>query len=90
MDVGVIACHGQSKTDHGKTYKPKSYCALTLVTGELKSNPIVDGQDWLDLATYREVFRKQERWFVPAFLTQRSQPQSCGPERALPSLLPYT
>jgi len=31
-----------------------------LVTGELKSNPIEDGQEpaWLDLATYaREVFR---------------------------------
>ena len=70
MDVGIMACHGQSKTDHGKTYKPKSNWAQMLVTGELKSNPIEDGQEsaWLDLATYaREVFRTQDRRFVLGF-----------------------
>ncbi len=70
MDVGVMACHGQSETDHGKTHKPKSNWAQMLVTGELKSNPIQDGQEpaWLDLATYaREVFRSQDRRFVLGF-----------------------
>ena len=65
-----MACHGQSKTDHGKTHKPKSNWAQMLVTGELKSNPIEDGQEpaWLDLATYaREVFRTQDRRFVLGF-----------------------
>jgi len=42
MDVGVMACHGQSKTDHGMTYKPKCNWAQMLVIGELKSNPIED------------------------------------------------
>ncbi len=40
------------------------------MTGELKSNPIEDGQEtaWLDLATYaREVFRTQDRRFVLGF-----------------------
>ncbi|KAL8855302.1 MAG: hypothetical protein Q9178_008056 [Gyalolechia marmorata] len=36
MDVGVMACHGQSKTDHGNTHTPKSNWAQMLVTGELK------------------------------------------------------
>jgi len=70
MDVGVMAYHGQSETDHGKTHKPKSNWAQMLVTGELKSNPIQDGQEpaWLDLATYaREVFRSQDRRFVLGF-----------------------
>ncbi len=70
MDVGVMACHRQSETDHGKTHKPKSKWAHMLVTGELKSNPIEDGQEpaWLDLATYaREVFRTQDRRFVLGF-----------------------
>ncbi|KAL8855460.1 MAG: hypothetical protein Q9178_007893 [Gyalolechia marmorata] len=41
-----------------------------LVTGELKSNPIEDGQDpaWLDVATYaREIFHTQDRRFVLGF-----------------------
>lgn len=70
MDIGVIARHGQSKTDHGTTQRPKSNWAQMLVTGELKSNPIEDGQEpaWLDLATYaREVFRTQDRRFVLGF-----------------------
>ncbi|KAL2056600.1 hypothetical protein ABVK25_002994 [Lepraria finkii] len=70
MDVGIMACHEQSKTDHGKTHRPKSNWAQMLVTGELKSNPIEDGQEaaWLDLATYaREVFRTQDRRFVLGF-----------------------
>ncbi len=60
----------QSETDHGKTQKPKSNWAQMLVTGELKSNPIQDGQEpaWLDLATYtREVFCSQDRRFVLGF-----------------------
>ncbi|KAL8669127.1 MAG: hypothetical protein Q9168_006267 [Polycauliona sp. 1 TL-2023] len=70
MDVGVMACHGQSKTDHGTTHRPKSSWAQMLVTGELKSNSNEDGQEpaWLDLATYaREVFRTQDRRFVLGF-----------------------
>ncbi|KAL8906150.1 MAG: hypothetical protein Q9207_002183 [Kuettlingeria erythrocarpa] len=70
MDVGVMACHGQSKTDHGTTHRPKSSWAQILVTGELKSNPIEDGHEttWLDLARYaREVFRAQDRRFVLGF-----------------------
>ncbi|KAK3177888.1 hypothetical protein OEA41_000020 [Lepraria neglecta] len=70
MDVGIMAYHGQSKTDHRKTHQPKSNWAQILVTGELKSNPIEDGQEpaWLDVATYaREVFRTQDRRFVLGF-----------------------
>ncbi|KAK3175351.1 hypothetical protein OEA41_002598 [Lepraria neglecta] len=70
MDVGIMACHGQSKTDHQKTHRLKSNWAQMLVTGELKSNPIENGQEvaWLDLATYaREVFRTQDRRFVLGF-----------------------
>ncbi|KAI9758368.1 MAG: hypothetical protein M1835_000602 [Candelina submexicana] len=74
MDVGITACHGQSNSDDDggdkKMNKPKSNWAQMLVTGELKSNPIEDGQEpaWLDLATYaREVFRTQERRFVLGF-----------------------
>ena len=67
MDVGVMA---RQQTDHGTTHKPKPNWAQMLVTGELKSNPIEDGQEpaWLDLATYaREVFRTQDRRFVLGF-----------------------
>ena len=67
MDVGAMARH---QTDHGKTPKLKPNWAQMLVTGELKSNSIEDGQEpaWLDLATYaREVFRTQDRRFVLGF-----------------------
>ena len=74
MDVGITARHGQSQTeDDGvvKTlYIPFSNWAEILVTGELKSNAVQDGQTpaWLDLATYaREVFRAQDRRFVLGF-----------------------
>ena len=67
MDVGLIA---RQQIDHEKTHKPKPNWAQILVIGELKSNPIEDGQEpaWLDLATYaREVFRTQDRRFVVGF-----------------------
>lgn len=70
MDVGVMACHGQSEVDQGRAQKLKPNWAQVLVTGKLKSNPIEDRQEpaWLDLATYaREVFRTQDRRFVLGF-----------------------
>jgi len=74
MDVGITARHGQSKGDEDgveeKSNTPISNWAEILVTGELKSNPVQDGQTpaWLDLATYaREVFRTQDRRFVLGF-----------------------
>ena len=74
MDVGITAHHGQSKRGdergNEKTDIPISDWAQILVAGELKSNPIEDGQTpaWLDLATYaREVFRTQDRRFVLGF-----------------------
>lgn len=55
MDVGVMACYKQSKTKQRKIHKPKSDWAQMLVAGELKSNPIEDGQEpaWLGLSTLR-------------------------------------
>ena len=74
MDVGITACHKQSQGyKDGVDEKPDariSKWADILVTGELKSNPVKDGQTpaWLDLATYvREVFRTQDRRFVLGF-----------------------
>ena len=74
MDVGITARHGESKDDVDRAgEKPEAWIsdwAEILVTGELKSNPIEDGQTpaWLDLATYtREVFRAQDRRFVLGF-----------------------
>jgi len=62
MDVGITARHGQSKGHKDgveeKSNTPICNWAEILVTGELKSNPVQDGQTpaWLDLATYaREV-----------------------------------
>ena len=70
MDVGIMGRHGNKDDEvDGKT-GPKSSWAQILVAGELKSNPIEDGQEpaWLDLATYaREVFRTQDRRFVLGF-----------------------
>ena len=73
MDVGIMVHHGQSKSEDGieeKLSTPISNWAEILVTGELKSNAVLDGQTpaWLDLATYaREVFRAQDRRFVLGF-----------------------
>ena len=73
MDVGITARHGQSKGEDGveeRSNTPISNWGEILVTGELKSNPVQDGQapGWLDLATYaREVFRSQDRRFVLGF-----------------------
>ena len=74
MDVGITTRHRQSKSeDDGveeKSNTPISDWAEILVTGELKSNAVQDGQTpaWLDLATYaREVFRAQDRRFVLGF-----------------------
>jgi len=74
MDVGITARHGQSKgEDDGVEEKSNisiSNWVEILVTGELKSNVVQDGQTpaWLDLATYaREVFRAQDRRFVLGF-----------------------
>jgi len=74
MDVGITARHRQSQGyEDGVDEKPDariSKWADILVTGELKSNPVEDGQTpaWLDLATYaREVFRTQDRRFVLGF-----------------------
>lgn len=74
MDVGITPRHEQSKGDEdgvGETFdEPNSNWAEILVTGELISNPIEDGQTpaWLDLAMYaREVFRIQDRRFVLGF-----------------------
>ena len=53
MDVGVMA---RQQTDHGTTHKPKPNWAQMLVTGELKSNPIEDGQEpaWLERFSARK------------------------------------
>jgi len=74
MDVGITARHRQSQGyEDGVDEKPDariSKWADILVTGELKSNPVEDGQipALLDLATYvREVFRTQDRRFVLGF-----------------------
>ena len=74
MDVGITARHGRSKSEEDgveeKSNTPISNWAEILVAGELKSNPVQDGQMpvWLDLATYvREVFRAQDRRFVLGF-----------------------
>ena len=74
MDVGIVAYDRQIKSEEGgveeKLDIPISNWAEILVTGELKSNPVQDGQTpaWLDLATYvREVFRVQDRRFVLGF-----------------------
>ncbi len=74
MDIGIMARHRQSQGyEDGVDEKPDariSNWADILVTGELKSNPVEDGQTpaWLDLATYvREVFRTQDRRFVLGF-----------------------
>ena len=71
MDVGTVACDGQSKCEEDgvgdKSNTPISKWGEILVTWELKSNAILDGQTpaWLDLATYaREVFRAQDRRFI--------------------------
>lgn len=74
MDVGIIACHGQSKSeDDGNSENTDASTpnwTQIMVAGELKSNPIEDKQEqaWLDLARYaREVFRSQDRRFVLGF-----------------------
>lgn len=74
MDVGIMAYNGQSKSEEDgveeKLSIPISNWGDILVTGELKSNAVLDGQTpaWLDLATYaREVFRAQDRRFVLGF-----------------------
>ncbi|MCJ1473154.1 hypothetical protein MMC13_001805 [Lambiella insularis] len=74
MDVGIIACHGQSKSeDDGNSENTDASIpnwTQIMVAGELKSNPIEDKQEpaWLDLARYaREVFRSQDRRFVLGF-----------------------
>ncbi len=71
MDVGMVECYADihDRVDK-KTTQPNFTWAQILVTGELKSNPIENGQEpaWLDLATYaREVFRTQDRRFVLGF-----------------------
>lgn len=70
MDVGITAGNGQGRIDDSSTNNRKPNWSQILVAGELKSNPIEDGQEaaWVDLATYaREVFRKQDRRFVLGF-----------------------
>ncbi|KAL8764940.1 MAG: hypothetical protein Q9209_007804 [Squamulea sp. 1 TL-2023] len=74
MDIGIAARHGQSKSKEDGVEEnlsvPISNWDEILVTGELKSNVVLDGQTpaWLDLATYaREVFRAQNRRFVLGF-----------------------
>lgn len=70
MDVGIMGRHGNKNDEADEKTSPKSNWAQILVAGELKSNPIEDGQEpaWLDLATYaREVFRMQDRRFVLGF-----------------------
>ncbi|KAL2041528.1 hypothetical protein N7G274_005910 [Stereocaulon virgatum] len=70
MDVGIMGRHGNKNDEADGKTSPKSNWAQILVAGELKSNPIKDGQEpaWLDLATYaREVFRTQDRRFVLGF-----------------------
>ncbi len=57
MDVGITARHAQSKREEDggeeKSNTPISNWGEILVTGELKSNAVLDGQApaWLDLAT---------------------------------------
>ena len=61
--------HTKNRDDNGLGDSDPSWAQI-LVTGEMKSNPIEDGQEtaWLDLATYaREVFRTQEPRFVLGF-----------------------
>lgn len=70
MDVGIMGRHTHKDDRVGEKTRPNSNWAQILVAGELKSNPIEDGQEpaWLDLATYaREVFRTQDRRFVLGF-----------------------
>ena len=74
MDVGIMAYDRQIKNEEErveeKSNLPISHWAKILVTGELKSNAILNRQTpaWLDLATYaREVFRAQDRRFVLGF-----------------------
>ncbi|KAL9019595.1 MAG: hypothetical protein Q9185_003137 [Variospora sp. 1 TL-2023] len=73
MDVGFTAGNGQSRTDgntNENTITRKPNWSEILVTGELKSNPDLDGYEkaWVDPATYaREVFRMQDRRFVLGF-----------------------
>ena len=73
MDVGFTAGNGQSRIDgntNNETDTRKANWSEILVVGELKSNPVHDGQGtaWIDLATYtREVFRTQDRRFVLGF-----------------------
>ena len=74
MDVGFTAGNWQNRMDSSSTDKEidsrKSNCSEILVAGEMKSNPVQDGQEtaWVDLAIYaREVFRTQDRRFVLGF-----------------------
>ena len=70
MDVGIMGRPGNRDDGGDEKTRPKSNWAQMLVTGELKSNSLEDGQEpaWLDLATYaREVFRTQDRRFVLGF-----------------------
>lgn len=70
MDIGIMERHENKDDEVDEKTSPKSKWAQILVAGELKSNPIEDGQEpaWLDLATYaREVFRTQDRRFVLGF-----------------------
>ena len=70
MDVGIMGRYGNKDDEVDEKTSLKSNWAQILVAGELKSNPIKDGQEpaWLDLATYaREVFRTQDRRFVLGF-----------------------
>ena len=74
MDVGITAHYPEVKNKKDETKKhpsiPNSTWAEILVTGELRSNAVQDGQMpvWLNLATYaREVFRTQDRRFVLGF-----------------------
>ena len=74
MDVGFIAGNRQSGAQNTNTNEStdtrKCNWLEILVTGELKSNPELDGQSspWIDIATYaREVFRTQNRRFVLGF-----------------------
>ncbi|KAL9028237.1 MAG: hypothetical protein Q9196_003371 [Gyalolechia fulgens] len=74
MDVGITAGNGQGRINDSSANKNKDALkpnwSQILVTGELKSNPVEDGQEaaWIGLATYtREVFRKQYRRFVLGF-----------------------
>ena len=70
MNVGIMRRHGNKNDEVDEKTSPKPNWAQILVAGELKSNPIEDGQEsvWLDLATYaRELFRTQDRRFVLGF-----------------------